>query len=97
MRVSVSDEAQADLDAALDWYIDQSAFDAADGLADEFEHALALLQSFSEMGTIGKYQTRAFTLSKFPYSLIYQASPDTVRIIAVAHHSRRPGYWAGRR
>ena len=97
MRVSVSGEAQADLDAALDWYIGQSAFEAADGLADEFERALALLESFSEMGTTGQYQTRAFTLSKFPYSLIYQASPDTVRIIAVAHHSRRPGYWIGRR
>lgn len=97
MRVSVSAEAQADFDAALDWYLDQSALDAAEGLADALENALALLRAFPEMGTAGRYQTRVFTLPTFPYSLIYRASPDEVRIIAIAHHSRRPEFWAGRR
>ncbi len=95
MRVSVSDEAQADFDAALDWYLDELAFDAAEGFADEFERGLVLLQSFHDVGSANRYQTRAFTLPKFPYSLIYRVSPDSVRIIAVAHHSRRPGYWRG--
>ena len=97
MQVSVSVEAQADFDAALEWYLEELAFDAAGGLADEFERALTLLQSFPEMGNVGRYRTRAFTLPKFPYSLIYRTLPDTVRVIAVAHHSRPPGYWAGRR
>jgi plasmid stabilization system protein ParE len=97
VRISVSSEAQADFDAALDWYLGESAFDAADRFADEFERALTQLQSFPEMGSIGRYRTRAFILPKFPYSLIYRASPDSVRIIAVAHHARHPGYWTGRR
>lgn len=40
MLISVSSEAQADFDAALDWYLGELAFDAADRFADEFERAL---------------------------------------------------------
>jgi plasmid stabilization system protein ParE len=32
----------------------------------------------------------------FPFSLIYTLEPDYVLVIAVAHCSRRPGYWKGR-
>lgn len=97
MRISLSDEALADFEAATDWYLEELAFTAADDFADEFEHALALLQAFPELGVTSQYKTRAFTLPKFPYSLIYRVFPDHIRIIAVANHSRRPGYWAGRR
>lgn len=97
MRISLSDEAAADFEAAIDWYLEKLAFAAADDFADEFEHALALLGTFPEMGVTSEYKTRAFTLPKFPYSLIYRVFPDHIRIIAVAHHSRRPGYWAERR
>lgn len=97
MRISLSDEALADFEAATDWYLTELAFTAADDFADEFEHALTLLQAFLELGVASQYKTRAFTLPKFPYSLIYQVFPNHIRIIAVANHSRRPGYWAGRR
>jgi plasmid stabilization system protein ParE len=97
MRISLSDEAQADFEAAIDWYLEKLAFAAADGLADEFEHALSLLLEFPNLGTAGRYNTRFFTLQKFPYSVIYRVFPEYIRIIAIAHHSRRPGYWVGRR
>ncbi|MGE3298508.1 MAG: type II toxin-antitoxin system RelE/ParE family toxin [Porticoccaceae bacterium] len=97
MRISLSHEASADFEAAIDWYLEELAFAAADDFADEFEHALALLGTFPEMGVTSQYKTRAFTLPKFPYSLIYRVLSDHIRIIAVAHHSRRPGYWAARR
>lgn len=32
----------------------------------------------------------------FPYVLIFRADRDSVRVLAVAHLSRRPGYWRGR-
>jgi hypothetical protein len=35
-------------------------------------------------------------LSRFPYSLVYQALPDGVLIIALAHSRRKAGYWQGR-
>lgn len=35
-------------------------------------------------------------LRKFRYPLIYSVEEDHVLILAVAHTSRRPGYWSGR-
>ncbi|MGI8896540.1 MAG: hypothetical protein ACR2HE_12955 [Casimicrobiaceae bacterium] len=29
--------------------------------------------------------------------MIYQVTTDELRVVAVAHHRRRPAYWAGRK
>jgi toxin ParE1/3/4 len=40
---------------------------------------------------------RYVRVNRFPYVLIFrQAGPSTLIVIAVAHTSRRPGYWRGR-
>jgi plasmid stabilization system protein ParE len=97
MRISLSDEAQSDFEAAVEWYLEELAFAAVDDFADEFDRALALLLRFPDLGVSGRHKTRLFTLQNFPYSLIYRVQPEQVRVIAAAHHSRRPGYWVGRR
>lgn len=97
MRVSLSQEAQADFDAGIDWYLEQFAFTSAEDFADELERALDLLTQFPQLGVPGAFEPRTLTLNKFPYSLIYRVFPEIIRVIAVAHHSRRPAYWAGRR
>jgi plasmid stabilization system protein ParE len=33
---------------------------------------------------------------QFPYAVYYQSRPDTVRILAILHTSRRPDYWQSR-
>jgi plasmid stabilization system protein ParE len=33
---------------------------------------------------------------RFPYSIIYQATDHDILIVAVAHQSRKPGYWKKR-
>jgi plasmid stabilization system protein ParE len=97
VRVSLSDEAQADANAAVDWYIGEGALIAADDFADELDQALSLLKRFPELGETGARNTRTLPLHSFPYSLIYQVQVDVIRVIAIAHHSRRPGYWVERR
>jgi len=32
----------------------------------------------------------------FPYNIIYRVWEDYIYLVAVAHHSRRPGYWRER-
>jgi hypothetical protein len=39
---------------------------------------------------------RRLVLIRFPYVLIYSFTPDMLRIVAVAHARRRPGYWRAR-
>ncbi|MES1992920.1 MAG: type II toxin-antitoxin system RelE/ParE family toxin [Pseudomonadota bacterium] len=97
MRVNLSNEAQADAHAAVDRYIGEGALIAADDFADEVDQALDHLSQFPEVGRISARNTRALDLHSFPYSLIYRLQVDVIPIIAVVHHSRRPGYWAGRR
>ena len=97
MRVSLSDEAQADADAAVDWYIGEGAFIAADDFMDEIDQALDLLSQFPELGKASARRTRTLALHSFPFSLIYRLQVDVIRVIAIANHSRRPGYWARRR
>ena len=97
MRVSLSDAALADANAAVDWYIGEGALIAADDFADAMDQALDLLKRFPELGETGARNTRMLPLHSFPYSLIYRLQVDVIRVIAVAHHSRRPGYWIGHR
>jgi hypothetical protein len=39
---------------------------------------------------------RRFILPKFPYSIVFLELPTEVRIVAVAHARRKPGYWLER-
>ncbi|MET1082609.1 MAG: type II toxin-antitoxin system RelE/ParE family toxin [Burkholderiales bacterium] len=48
------------------------------------------------LGAPGRYRTRVVPLHKFPYSLIYRIQADTLRVLAIAHQRRRPGYWGKR-
>ena len=40
--------------------------------------------------------TRRIVFPRFPFSVFYRVSGDVIEIIAVAHQSRRPGYWQSR-
>ena len=40
--------------------------------------------------------TRRSSLKGFPFSIIFRESGGTIQILAVAHHRRRPRYWAAR-
>jgi toxin ParE1/3/4 len=41
-------------------------------------------------------RVRKYVLQRFPYLIFYVDYPDCIRILAVAHTSRRPGYWKTR-
>ncbi|HRH81274.1 MAG TPA: type II toxin-antitoxin system RelE/ParE family toxin [Thiobacillaceae bacterium] len=97
MRISVSAKAPAEVEEAGEWYIGVGAPQAASDFIDALEYAFGLLRQFPNMGARGPLNTRVMPLHAFPYSLIYRIQQDTVRVIAVANQSRRPGYWAGRR
>jgi plasmid stabilization system protein ParE len=95
MRIDISREARADIDAAADWYIEQSAYSAALGFCRRSQSCVANSRAIPHMGVQGAGDTRMRTLQYFPYTLVYRVMPDHVKIIAAAHHSRRPGFWRG--
>ena len=97
MKAVFLKSAQAELDAAVDYYADH----ASDRVAEAFlQDALQTRQRLVEHPEIGKAvskRLRALAFKHFPYSLIYRFSADTISIHSIAHQRRRPGYWAEQR
>jgi hypothetical protein len=63
----------------------------------ELGNALARIQDNPLMYAAEARSCRIAPLHRFPYGVIYKDLPDQIWIAAVAHHSRRPGYWSRRR
>jgi plasmid stabilization system protein ParE len=92
-EVQLHGEAAAEYDAAFDWYLARSP-EAALRFDAEVERAVAEILEAPLRWAAGPHQTRKFLLRRFPFTLIYRgrASGD-IQVIAVAHTSRKPGYW----
>ena len=70
---------------------------AADFVA-EVLAGVRLLVAHPEAGpALGRSKSlRKKVLRRFRFTLIYVADPGMIRIIAIAHERRRPGYWRAR-
>ena len=90
------DEASFEYDAAFDWYLQRSE-EAARNFDSEVNRAIQLIIESPQRWPMGPYGTRRFLLRRFPFLLICRerTSPE-IQIVAVAHTSRRPGYWKQR-
>jgi toxin ParE1/3/4 len=88
-------EAQEEYEEASAWYQARSP-NAAARFEAEVDRVLALIEA--NPGMFPKYddEHRFAVMLRFPYSVVYQAQSDDVYVIAIAHGSRRPGYWEGR-
>jgi toxin ParE1/3/4 len=67
--------------------------------SEEVRHAIILLTRHPEAAPKIHGSIRRLVLPKFPYSLIYRPREDQslIRILAIAHHKRKPAYWIRRR
>lgn len=77
-------------------YCDRERAGAGARLMKAFERTTARIATAPGQGNPYLYGTRRFILPRFPYSTVYVAPDDHGHVIAVAHHSRRPGYWRKR-
>jgi plasmid stabilization system protein ParE len=62
----------------------------------ELHGLLTLLSGNPAMGAVVEAPFRQVVLGRFPFSVIYRPKGSMLRIVAVAHQHRRPGYWRGR-
>jgi plasmid stabilization system protein ParE len=89
-------EAGAEYDAAFDWYLARSS-DAALSFDAEVDRALKHIIQAPRRWAAGSYGTRRFLLRQFPFILVYrERASGSIQVVAVAHTSRRPGYWKRR-
>ena len=90
-------EALQDLREAAEFYRETAGVPLAQAMLAEFELSVSRLTQHPGMGHIWRNGRRRFVMKRFPYGVIYSIHGDQLRILAVAHHSRRPGYWRGRK
>jgi plasmid stabilization system protein ParE len=96
MKVVYRFAASLEAQEAADWYRLNAGLHHAVGFEQEVAAKLRLLQEHPHMGTPGIRGMRRMPLKTYPYTLHYKVDGDTLRIFAVAHQKRRPGYWAKR-
>lgn len=100
MKVKVSTEATEELIEAAVWYELEMP-----GLGEQFigtfEQAVSKLKEPNPplvpvVGQAAKRGAKRLILQRFPFSVVVIENNQTIIVIALAHHSRKPGYWHDR-
>lgn len=93
-------EASAELEDSAWWYESQrpgfgerffAAVDACTERILRFPRSGALFPH-----TPPELEIRRVPVKRFPYYVVYFETAEAIRILAIAHHRRRPGYWLAR-
>ena len=96
--LQVSEPAAHELAEAVRWYEERRPGWGA-ALFDALAHTFDLIEQYPEIGSTraGRPAARQLAVRGYPYLVVYRIRPDDVYVVAVAHGSRRPGYWKNRR
>jgi toxin ParE1/3/4 len=91
-------EALAELRDSVFFYRQSGGDPLADRFKNAVEHALTAISAdpLRYPPSRDVPQAQRIRLVRFPFSIIYIDRPDSVWVVAVAHGSRRPGYWLAR-
>ena len=97
MKLVVSPAALAELHDAAAFYTLKANVDLGLAFVAEFERTANFVLTNPLIGAVFRGNRRHYTLRRFPYSIIYHVTAEELQILAVAHHRRRPSYWAQRK
>ena len=100
MKLRVVVEAEDEIESARRYLNEQSS-----GLGGRFlndlESALAKIADqplrFGKLETLPDSPYRRALLKHFRYAVVFEVLPDEILVVAIAHTSREPNYWLGRR
>ena len=95
LPVELDPRAEEEARAAFLWYRERSERTAA-AFEQEIEAAIEQIGESPARYPVAEGELRRFLLDRFPYAILYAIGTSSVRVIAVAHLHRRPGYWQGR-
>ena len=88
-------EAEAEMLAGID-YLDGQEFGLGLRLTREIYSTIRRIVENPNAWPKSSSRTRRCFTKRFRYQIIYQIRNDEIHIVAVAHTSRRPGYWKSR-
>lgn len=95
MNIRYLGAADTEFQEAIDYYNEQRP-----GLGFEFSaevrDAIARIENYPSAWTPLSKRTRRCQVHRFPYSIIYEVRADSILIIAIQHHGRKPLNWRKR-
>lgn len=95
LKFSYFPEARRELYEALRFYRDADK-SVADRFLRECSSAIKQIMRDPLASVVISGNTRRKILDKFPFSIIYRFESNEIRIVALCHHRREPGYWRNR-
>jgi toxin ParE1/3/4 len=97
MKVSLASLALEELQLSAEFYAERGGNELGLAFVAEFERVSNLIALNPMIGSQYRKHRRFYPFRRFPYSVFYYvAENDEIRILAIAHQSRRPNYWSQR-
>lgn len=96
MKVKFLDEAQRELDEAIEFYNNES-YGLGSVFLQEVLNAIDRIANFPTAWHPLSKNTRRCQTRRFPYGLIYTQLENTILIISVSNLHRKPNHWDDRK
>jgi toxin ParE1/3/4 len=77
-------------------FLERRRHEAGEKFLREIEDAIERLQREPNLWRVRPGSVRKYTTRNYKYQIWYQVTENEIYIIAVAHPSRKPGYWRKR-
>jgi hypothetical protein len=96
MKFYFHPDAEAEFAKAVEYY-EQSKVGLGMDFAEEVFATISRIMQYPDAWSPLSKKSRRCLVSRFPFGVIYQFKARALRIIAIAHLNRRPGYWKERK
>ena len=96
MKVTLHPAAAQDVDEAASFYEREGTPLLAARFVAEFKRLTTLLVEHPEIGSPRSKGRRGFSMSVFPYTVVYRVSATEIKILVVKHDRKRPGFGGNR-
>lgn len=96
MKVTLHPGAERDIAEAAAFYERQGSAMLAARFVAEFKRLSKLLVEHPDLGSPRTKGRRGFSMSVFPYTVIYRANVGEIRVLVVKHDRKRPDYGTAR-
>jgi len=95
MRLEFFEDAASEMEEDRAWYRERSE-SAEAGFLRDLDHAIQQVSDAPAQWPRYLARTQRYVFPTYPYSLVYFVADDVIRVVAVAHDKKRPGYWRER-
>ena len=92
LRIVFHPKVFSEVDAIMDYYERVGGIHLADDFYAEFRFFVQDASGEPEKYNIRRGNFRRVNLERFPFNFLFRVQEDSIRILVVRHHARRPTY-----